>query len=176
MDGCERMPVVPAPARYRVLFVCLGNICRSPMAEVVFRALVAEAGLQDRVEVASAGTGDWHVGEGAYPTTLEVLTARGYDGTTHRARKFVRSWFDDYDLLVAMDQLNVKALQQYARKPEDVDKIELLRAFDTKSLNYGELDIPDPYDAPYDAFEAVFDVVLPSCRGLLEHVRTTIDA
>jgi protein-tyrosine phosphatase len=167
---------VPAPDPYRVLFVCLGNICRSPMAEVVFRALVEEAGLDDRIVVASAGTGDWHVGERAYPTTLEVLTARGYDGSAHRARKFTRSWFDEYDLLVAMDRMNVKALQQHARKPEDADKIELLRAFDADSRNYMELDVPDPYDAPYDAFEAVFDIVLPSCRGLLDHVRATIDA
>jgi protein-tyrosine phosphatase len=160
---------------YRVLFVCLGNICRSPMAEVLFRAMVEEAGLQDRVVVASAGTGDWHVGERAYPTTVEVLAARGFDGSGHRARKFARAWFDDYDLLVAMDRMNVKALQQYARMPEDADKIELLRAYDSESVKYGELDVPDPYDAPLRVFEAVFDVVERSCRGLLERVRATVE-
>ncbi|MFL6238559.1 MAG: low molecular weight protein-tyrosine-phosphatase [Actinomycetes bacterium] len=159
---------------YRVLFVCLGNICRSPMAEVVFRALIAEAGLQDRVQVESAATGDWHVGEQAHPSTLDVLTARGFDGSTHRARKLSRDWFDKYDLLVAMDRMNVKALQQLARTPEDLDKIELLRAFDQESVNLGELDVPDPYgDAP-PAFEHVFAIVDASCRSLLEHVRAAV--
>jgi len=159
---------------YRILFVCLGNICRSPMAEAVFRSLVEQAGLADRIEVASAGTGDWHVGERAYPTTLEVLTARGYDGDLHRARKFARSWFDDYDLLVAMDRLNVKALQRVARMPEDVDKIELLRAYDPESVKFGELDVPDPYDAPYDVFESVLKIVEAGCRALFKEVRATV--
>jgi protein-tyrosine phosphatase len=166
---------VSSPPPYRVLFVCLGNICRSPIAEVVFRGLVDDAGLQDRITVESAGTGDWHVGERAYPTALEVLSARGHDGSAHRARKFARSWFDEYDLLVAMDRMNVKALQQNARKPEDLEKIDLLRAYDPESLDYGELDVPDPYDAPYEVFESVFEIVAASCRGLFEHVRTLVE-
>ena len=168
------MPQTQEP--FRVLFVCLGNICRSPMAEVVFTKMVADAGLQHRITVESAGTGDWHVGEAAYPTTLAVLSDRGYDGSTHLARKFVRSWFDNFDLLVAMDEMNVKALQQFARKPEDTDKIELLRAFDPASLRYGELEVPDPYNAPRDAFEEIFEIVERSSRGLLEHVQQTINA
>ena len=168
------MPQTREP--FRVLFICLGNICRSPMAEVVLAKMVADAGLQHRIKVESAGTGDWHVGEGAYPETLAVLTDRGYDGSEHLARKFVRSWFDDYDLLVAMDEMNVKALQQHARKPEDTDKIELLRSYDPESLKYGELEVPDPYNAPREAFEEIFDIIEKSCRGLLEHVRQTIDA
>jgi low molecular weight protein-tyrosine phosphatase len=169
---------VPAQqhAPYRVLFICLGNICRSPIAEVVFRSLVCEAGLQDRVVVESAATGDWHVGESAHPSTLEVLKDRGYDASAHRARKFGRSWFDEYDLLVAMDRMNVKALQGLARKPEDVDKIELLRAYDEDSVTRGLLDVPDPYGETNEAFSEVFDVVLASCRGLLERIRVTIDA
>jgi protein-tyrosine phosphatase len=145
------------------------------MAEVLFRSMVEAAGLQERVHVESAGTGDWHVGERAAPTALQVLSARGYNGDAHRARKFARSWFDDYDLFVAMDRMNVKALQQYARKPEDVDKIELLRAYDPEAVKYGELDVPDPYDAPYDVFEGVFNLLEPSCRGLLESVRAAIE-
>jgi protein-tyrosine phosphatase len=170
--------MVPAAesAPYRVLFICLGNICRSPIAEVVFRKLIDDAGLHDRITVESAATGDWHVGEPAHPSTLDVLKDRGYDGSAHRARKFAREWFDDYDLLVAMDRMNVKALQQLARKPEDVDKIELLRAYDERSVTRGDLDVPDPYGAPYDAFNQVLDVVLTSCRGLLADIRRTIDA
>ena len=161
---------------YRVLFVCLGNICRSPMAEVVFRSLCTEARLDQCVVVESAGMGDWHVGEAAHPDTLEVLEKGGYDGSLHRARKFHRSWFDGYDLIVAMDRLNVKALQQQVRKPEDLEKIELLRAFDRESVNQGELDVPDPYGASHAAFESVYDVVTRSCHGLLDYVRATIDA
>jgi protein-tyrosine phosphatase len=161
---------------YRVLFVCLGNICRSPIAEVVFRSLVAEAGLEDRIVAESAATGDWHVGEPAHETTVAVLSDRGYDGSAHRARKIARDWFDNYDLLIAMDRMNVKALQQLARKPEDTDKIELLRSYDKRSVDHGDLDVPDPYGAPYRAFEEVFDIVLSSCRGLLESIRITIDA
>ena len=78
---------------YRVCFVCTGNICRSPMAEVVFRALVERAGLADRIEVDSAGTGDWHVGAGADDRALLALTAGGYDGAAHRARRFDPRWF-----------------------------------------------------------------------------------
>src|SRR3954464_13689943 len=165
-----------APAPHRVLFICLGHICRSPIAEVVLRKLIDEAGLHDRITVESAATGDWHVGEPAHPSTLDVLRDRGYDGSAHRARKFARERFDDYDLLVAMDRMNVKALQQLARKPEDVDKIELLRAYDETSVTHGDLDVPDPYGAPYDAFNEVFEVVLASCRALLDEIRRTINA
>jgi len=174
-EGIRPVPDASTPP-YRVLFVCLGNICRSPMAEVVFRSLVEEAGLQDRITVESAATGDWHVGEPAHPTTLEVLSDQGYDGSAHRARKFARDLFDDYDLLVAMDRMNVKALQQLARKPEDAEKIELLRAYDKQSVDRGELDVPDPYGAGYKDFNDVFDVVLSSSRGLFESIRATIDA
>jgi protein-tyrosine phosphatase len=169
-------PVPSTDDPYRVLFVCLGNICRSPMAEVVFTSLVRDGGLQARITAESAGTGDWHVGEAAYPTTIDVLTARGYDGSAHRARKFVRDWFEDYDLLIAMDQMNVKALQQHARMPEDADKIQLLRSYEPNSMKYGELDVPDPYGAPRAAFEEVFDIIEKSCRGLLDDVRQTIGA
>ena len=79
---------------YRIAFVCLGNICRSPMAEVVMRSLVVRAGLADRISVASAGTGDWHVGERADPRTVETLAGRGYDGSQHRAQQFDAGWFD----------------------------------------------------------------------------------
>ena len=104
-----------------------------------------------------------------------MLKEHGYDGSAHRARKFARSWFDDYDLLVAMDRMNVKALQQYARKPEDLDKIELLRAYDREATKRGELDVPDPYGASHALFSSVFDVIESGCRALFEHVRDTIE-
>jgi protein-tyrosine phosphatase len=163
-------------APYRVLFICLGNICRSPIAEVVFRSMLETAHLQDRVVARSAATGEWHVGEPADPSALTVLRAHGYDAGAHSAQKFVRSWFDDYDLLVAMDRINVKALQQLARKPEDAEKIHLLRSFDRESTQYGELDVPDPYGAGLSTFEEVLAIVTAGCRGLLEHVTATIGA
>src|SRR6188472_3018274 len=91
-----------AVSAFRIVFVCLGNICRSPIAEVVMRSLVEEAGLGDRIKVASAGTGDWHVGKRADSRTLDVLTRHGYDGSRHRARQFEASWFDQHDLVLAL--------------------------------------------------------------------------
>ena len=90
--------------RFRICFVCSGNICRSPMAEVVLRQLAADAGLADRLTISSAGTGDWHVGEQADPRAVEALTTHGYNGSTHRARQFDPAWFADLDLVVALAQ------------------------------------------------------------------------
>src|SRR6476619_6997511 len=114
-----------AVSPYRIAFVCLGNICRSPIAKVVMRSLVDEAGLGDRVQVASAGTGDWHVGRRADERTLDVLTSHGYDGSRHRARQFEKDWFDDDDLVLALDRSNLADLQALAA-PDQVDKVQLL--------------------------------------------------
>jgi protein-tyrosine phosphatase len=156
---------------YRIVFVCLGNICRSPMAEVVFRSRLAEAGLADRVQVASAGTGDWHIGEGADPRTLAALTTRGYDAGGHRARQFEPAWFDDYDLVVALDRRNLADLRAIApvhRRPD----VRLLRSFDPDAG--ADLDVADPYYGGDDGFDAVLGVVERACTGLLEHVRSRL--
>src|SRR4051794_15435385 len=109
---------------YRIVFVCLGNICRSPIAEVVMRSLVGEAGLRDRVEVASAGTGDWHVGRRADERTVDVLARHGYDGSRHRARQFEKDWLDRYDLVLALDRSNLADLRALA-PPGQHDKVQL---------------------------------------------------
>jgi protein-tyrosine phosphatase len=155
---------------YRIVFVCLGNICRSPMAEIVMRSLVAEAGLADRISVASAGTGDWHVGERADPRTVEILAARGYDGSSHRARQFEADWFDRYDLIVALDARNLADLQRMA--PFDRrDDVRLLRSHDpTVSTEGGDLDVPDPYYGGPDGFGDALTLVERACRGLLDDV------
>ncbi|MBW8702206.1 putative low molecular weight protein-tyrosine-phosphatase [Streptomyces sp. MBT84] len=101
---------------YRVCFVCTGNICRSPMAESVFRARVEEAGLDELVEVDSAGTGDWHEGDGADPRTATVLEEHGY-GSDHVARQFRDSWFSRLDLVIALDSGHLKALRRLAPTP-----------------------------------------------------------
>ena len=90
---------------YRIAFVCLGNICRSPMADVVLTARVEEAGLADRVTVASSGTGDWHVGHPMDHRAAATLAAAGYDPTRHRAQQFAASWLDEFDLVLAMDKI-----------------------------------------------------------------------
>src|SRR6516162_7259180 len=101
-------------APYRVCLVCLGNICRSPMAETVLRASLAEAGLAEVVTLDSAGTGDWHLGEPMYPQARRALARRGYDGSAHHAAQFQASWVADRDLVLAMDAGNLATLRRMA--------------------------------------------------------------
>jgi protein-tyrosine phosphatase len=109
---------------YRVCLVCLGNICRSPMAETVLRAELASAGLEGLVAVDSAGTGDWHVGDSMDPGARAALATRGHDGSAHRARQFQPSWLSRRDLILAMDQRNLADLRRMARG-RDADRIRL---------------------------------------------------
>src|SRR6476646_2813153 len=106
---------------YRVCFVCTGNICRSPLAESVFRARVEEAGLDGLVEVGSAGTGGWHEGDGADPRTVSVLEEHGYV-SEHTARQFQASWFSRLDLVIALDSGHRKALRRLAPTGRDAEK------------------------------------------------------
>jgi protein-tyrosine phosphatase len=150
----------------------MGNICRSPIAEVVMRAKVAEAGLADRIVVDSAGTGDWHAGGPADERTIDTLRAHGYDDGGHVARQFKADWFDDVDLVVAMDSKNLQALRWLA-PGDSADKIVRLRSFDPASRG-GDLDVPDPYYGGTDHFEEVLEMVEAGCDGLLEHVRSLL--
>jgi protein-tyrosine phosphatase len=155
---------------YRICFVCLGNICRSPMAEVVMRQQLHNAGLEDRVELSSAGTGDWHVGETADPRAVDVLGRHGYDGSQHRARQFVRDMFDDNDLVVAMDGDNLAALRRLA--PQDrVDDVVLLRSFDPDADG---TDVPDPYYGGARGFDEALAMVESACRGMLAWLQDEI--
>ena len=158
---------------YRVVFVCLGNICRSPMAELVARARLTDAGLADRVEVSSAGTGGWHVGQGADRRTATVLAGRGYDAGRHRARQFDPAWFDDHDLVVALDRHNLADLRRLA-PPDRRDDVVLLRSFDPSAG--ADLDVPDPYYGGPDGFDDALDMVERACAGLLEHLRSELRA
>jgi len=137
---------------YRVCFVCTGNICRSPMAESVFRACTAEAGLDRLVEVDSAGTGGWHEGDGAGSRTVAVLEANGYE-IDHAARQFRAAWFSRLDLVIALDSGHLKALRRLAPTLEDADKVRLLRSYDPAAGD--DLDVPDPYYGHMDGFEEV---------------------
>ena len=154
----------------RICFVCLGNICRSPTAEGVMQKLVRDAGLGDRVELDSAGTGNWHVGESPDERATARASERGYrlEGA---ARQFVPKDFARFDYVVAMDRTNASNLRRMAPDPAAKDKVHMLRAFDPDAPH--EAEVPDPYYGGTDGFDDVLDVVEAACRGLLEHLRKT---
>jgi protein-tyrosine phosphatase len=156
---------------YRILFVCLGNICRSPMAESVLAARLAQAGLARDVEVDSAGTGGWHAGHGADRRAAATLHARGYR-TAHRARQFQRTDFDEHDLIIGLDPDNERDLRRLAPDADAAAKIQLLRAFDPSAD--GDLTIPDPYYGTAEDFERALDLIEPACDGLVAWVRVQV--
>ncbi|MFI9755455.1 low molecular weight protein-tyrosine-phosphatase [Streptomyces collinus] len=157
---------------YRVCFVCTGNICRSPMAEIVFRARVSEAGLDELVEVDSAGTGGWHEGDGADPRTVAVLEDNGYAGG-HTARQFQPSWFSRLDLVIALDSGHLGALRRLAPTEQDARKVRLLRSYDPAAGD--DLDVPDPYYGGTDGFEECLEMVEAASTGLLAAVRKDVE-
>ncbi len=153
----------------RVLFVCLGNICRSPTAEGVMRALLAEDGLGAEVELDSAGTGGWHVGAPPDERATAAAAARGI-ALEGAARRVERADFDRFDLIVAMDRSNLEDLRQLASGPEQERKLVLLREFDEAAVTAGEVEVPDPYYGGDHGFHHVLDVVERGCRGLLDRI------
>ncbi|MFG3099904.1 low molecular weight protein-tyrosine-phosphatase [Streptomyces sp. NPDC048182] len=158
---------------YRVCFVCTGNICRSPMAEAVFHARVAEAGLEHLVEADSAGTDGWHEGEGADPRTLAVLEEGGYL-LDHTARRFQPSWFARLDLVVALDAGHLRVLRRLAPTEEDAAKVRLPRSYDPAAEG-GDLDVPDPYYGGADGFAECLEMVEAASTGLLAAVREHVE-
>ncbi|WP_345800939.1 low molecular weight protein-tyrosine-phosphatase [Microbacterium sp. AZCO] len=156
---------------FRVVFVCTGNICRSVMAEVVFRGFADAAGLRDRVGSTSAGTGDWHVGERADQRTIEALTRRGYDGSHHRARQFTLADFAHNDLVVALDRSHERILKGWAPGETDADKIALLMSFDPSARS---LDVPDPYYAGPGMFDEVLGMIESASRALFRQLEPAI--
>jgi protein-tyrosine phosphatase len=146
----------------------MGNICRSPTAEGVMRSLLREEGLEDEIEVDSAGTGGWHAGDPPDARATAAAAGRGIvlEGA---ARKVRPSDFEDFDLLLAADRENLADLREIAPSPRAREKVRLLRSFDPDAR--GDLDVPDPYYGGPDGFEDVLDLVGAACRGLLEDVR-----
>lgn len=142
----------------KVLFVCLGNICRSPMAHVVLDARLADAGLSDRVEVTSAGTGGWHEGGPMDDRAAATLTAAGYDASRHRARTFDASWHGDHDLVLVMDDENLRDVGGAGERVwlfRDLDPVEPGGA------------VPDPYYGGAAGFEEVLRMVERTCAALV---------
>lgn len=158
---------------FRVCFVCTGNICRSPMAESVFRARLAEDGLEGLVEVDSAGTGGWHEGDGADPRTVAVLRAGGYP-SAHTARQFRAAWFDRLDLVIALDSGHLRELRRLAPTPQAAAKVSLLRSYAAGAAD--DLDVPDPYYGGSADFEECLEMIETASEGLLATVRTAVTA
>jgi protein-tyrosine phosphatase len=149
---------------YRVALVCLGNICRSPTADVVLNRLLDEAGIED-VEVTSSGTGDWHLGEPMDRRSAQVLREAGYDPDRHRARHFDPSWYD-HDLILVMDSANLRDV--LAELPEDRhDRVKMFRDFDP--LAPGE-DLPDPWYGGPQGFRDVLAIVERTAANLVTHL------
>jgi protein-tyrosine phosphatase len=154
----------------RLLFVCLGNICRSPTAEGVMRSLVEREGLGDEIEMDSAGTGAWHVGSDPDARATAAAASRGVT-LTGQARKVAREDFEDFEVILAMDASNMRDLLALAPSESARAKVRLLREFDPASAGERDLDVPDPYYGGDDGFGTVFDLVLAACEGLLAEIR-----
>ncbi len=188
----------PRERATRLLFVCLGNICRSPTAEGVMRALLERERLTDGIQIDSAGTGAWHVGSAPDARASAAALARGVT-LEGRARQVTAADFDDFDLLLAMDGDNARELRRQAPGERQRAKVRLLREFDLASTvddsqaaeaDFAEetparaadlaatshaadrdLDVPDPYYGGADGFDEVFELVQAACAGLLEQIR-----
>jgi len=155
--------------RVRLLFVCLGNICRSPTAEAVMTRMVREAGLEEEVVVGSAGTSDFHIGRPPDERSIAAAAARGTT-LAGEGRQVTAADFAAWDLLLCADRSNAAALLALAPDAAAAEKVRLLREFDPASVAAGHLDVPDPYFGD-DGFEEVLDVVEAACAGLLERLQ-----
>lgn len=161
---------LPAPltdGRFRVALICLGNICRSPTADVVLSERVAAAGLDETVEVVSAGTGNWHAGEPMDQRSADLLLREGYDPSRHRAQQVRPDWLSSFDLLLAMDGQNLADLR--ALGPTTPDRVRLFRDFDPDGR--GE-DVPDPWYGGPDGFVEVLAMVERTADELVRLLRS----
>jgi protein-tyrosine phosphatase len=159
-------------APYRIALVCLGNICRSPIAEVVLTEKLARAGLDDRVEVSSAGTGGWHVGEPMDRRAAAILAAHGYDGSEHLASQFESHWHDEHDLVLAMDESNHADLLDLVEG--EGSRLRMFRDFDPRATG-SDRDVPDPYYGGDDGFAHVLAMVERTCDAIVAALEHQLD-
>jgi protein-tyrosine phosphatase len=152
-----------------VLFCCMGNICRSPTAEAVFRAKVEEAGLSQQITIDSVGTHDYHVGDPPDARTQRAAKERGYDMSMLRGRQVELADFSRFDYVLAMDSANMSILQRMCPS----DKQTRLGMFLQYAQSHSEREVPDPYYGGTDGFERVLDMVEDAAGGLLLHIRNT---
>jgi protein-tyrosine phosphatase len=157
---------------YRVALVCLGNICRSPIAEVVLRTRLEEAGLDGEVEVVSAGTGTWHIGEAMDRRAAAVLARHGYDGSDHRAQETGTAGLEEADLILAMDRDNHAELTRLL-SPAARERLRMFRDFDPRAprdadgMPTGDREVPDPYFGGEDGFDTVLGIVERTVAALV---------
>jgi protein-tyrosine phosphatase len=152
-------------SQIKICFVCLGNIVRSPLAENLFRFMVVEAGLEGKYQVDSAGTSAYHIGEKPDRRMRQVAAGHGFK-YSGRARQFSLKDLQDFDLIIPMDESNQRNLLRLSGSPEDSRKIYLMRTFDPQGSPQDP--VPDPYYGGIDGFENTYQIVIRSCRGLLE--------
>lgn len=170
-DGADAAEQAPADDATGVLFVCMGNICRSPTAEGVFRLKLRQAGLHTRVRVDSAGTGGWHAGEPPDPRAVRVAEARGYDLAPLRARQVQAEDFARHRWVLAMDEDNLSWLR--GKAPADAPaELGLLMAHAQRHRDVRE--VPDPYYGAQAGFERVLDLVEDACDGLLARLQAEL--
>ncbi|MEN3373517.1 low molecular weight protein-tyrosine-phosphatase [Dechloromonas sp. ZS-1] len=151
----------------RILLVCMGNICRSPTAEGVLRQFIRQHGLGDKVEVDSAGTHGYHVGEAPDSRTQRAAAARGYDLSQLRARKVARQDLDYFDLILAMDKSNLDNLMRMA----DPEQRKRIRLFMDYARNFDDKEVPDPYYGLGHGFDLVLDMVEDASLGLIDEIK-----
>ena len=149
-----------------VLFVCLGNICRSPAADGILRRMVSDSGLSDLVEIDSAGTYGGHAGDLPDPRMRRAASLRGYD-LRHRARQVREEDFDRFDMIVAMDDMNYEALHRLAPSRAAAQRIYRMMEFCRRHPDRSY--VPDPYYEGHEGFELVLDLLEDGCEGILEH-------
>jgi protein-tyrosine phosphatase len=156
----------------KVLFVCMGNICRSPTAEGVLRHFLRQNKLDSQVEVDSAGTHGYHVGEAPDARTQRAAASRGYDLSTMRARKIALQDLDYFDLILAMDHNNIEVLKRVC-PPEKYDRLGLLMSY---AKNFEDDEVPDPYYGLGHGFDMVLDMVEDAAQGLVEAINKRLSA
>lgn len=151
----------------RILFVCLGNICRSPLGEGIFKKLIREKGLSDRFEVDSAGTAGYHTGSLPDPGSRRAAQRRGYSIDDQRARQIQTTDLDAFDYIIAMDAMNRRNIEQLGRGRS---RVFLMRDFDPANRGREDLDVPDPWSMGEDAFEDTYTIIERSCEELLDYI------
>ena len=161
-----------SPAPIRILFVCMGNICRSPLAEGYFRHLVEEQGLSDRFEIDSAGTGPWHVGEAPDARMRSTARRHGLSLEDLRGRQVQRRDLYDYDHVFVMDKHNLHDTLALDPNGDHGTRVRLFREFDPEPEGY---QVPDPYTGGQQGFERVYDIVERTSRAILDRFREIYD-
>lgn len=165
------MTVITKESPFKIVFVCLGNICRSPTAEGIFQHLVNERGLQSYFYVDSAGTSAYHIGERANSKSRKTAEQHGIE-LNSRARRFESDDLKEFDLIVAMDNENRENIKALDNSGGHSDKVVMLRDYDSSP---GDGEVPDPYYGGIDGFKNVFDIVKRSCENLLDELEEKIE-